>query len=145
MIVALGVILISICCILIAYHVRKMRKQNFTEYNTVEDLKRRIDELDEDNVEVESGKGTAKIIVPDIVDASESTRVSTQKEECKVYEVKPAENIEKTVIGSNKEEKDFVNTEIERVEDKEKEEDNNPIKEYNGIISKILDNNDDDE
>lgn len=121
--------------IVIIYVLNVMKQQNSEEYDTVEDLKKRIDELDNDNVEVAVGQKKAKIIVPDEVDPDESTRVSTQKEECKVYEVRPNENIEKKVIGSKEREKDFVNTEIERIEDKENEED--PIKENNGFFSKF--------
>lgn len=134
------VMVIIMACIVFAYCTHAMKTQNLDEYNQVEDLKRRIDELDDDNVEVDSKKGTAKIIVPDIVDSDEATRTSTQKEECKEYEVKPKQKIEKTVIGTDKKDEVFENTEIERVED-EKEEDDNPIKENEGIISKILKKN----
>lgn len=135
------IMLLVFAIAIMIYCTNLMKKQNHSEYYAVEDLKKRIDELDVDNVEVEAGQKKAKIIVPDIVDPDESTRVSTQNEECKVYEVRPAENIEKKVIGSKKREKDFVNTEIERVEDKE---DDNPIKENEGLISKILNKKDEE-
>lgn len=138
MIVVLGVIVIIVACILIVYYTNQMKKQNISEYNSVEDLKRRIDELDDDNVETNTAQGTAKIIVPDIVDPDESTRTSTQKEECKEYTVGPKQKIEKTVIGTDKKDETFVNTEIERVED------DNPIKEEEGLISKILKNKDEE-
>lgn len=128
---------IVIACIAFLYYTNKMKTQNLDEYNQVEDLKRRIDELDDDNVDVSSKTGTAKIIVPDIVDPEESTRTSTQKEECKVYEVGPKQKIEKTVVGTDKKDEVFENTEIERVED---EENDDPIKEEEGLISKILKN-----
>lgn len=139
MLVVVLVIAIVIACIVFFYCTSSMKTQNSDEYKQVEDLKRRIDELDDDNVEVNSKTGTAKIIVPDSVDPDESTRTSTQKQECKEYEVKPRQKIEKTVIGTDKEEV-FENTEIERVED----EDDEPIKENNGIISKILKKNDEE-
>ena len=141
MLVVVLVIVIVMACIAFFYCTSSMKTQNSEEYKQVEDLKRRIDELDDDNVEVDSKKGTAKIIVPDIVDAKESTRTSTQKEECKEYEVKPKQKIEKTVIGTNKKDEVFENTEIERVEDKK---DDDPIKENNGIISKLVKNNDEE-
>ena len=144
MMIVVGIMILVIGIIIAVYSVTMMKKQNCAEYDAVKDLKKRIDELDEDNVDVATGAKKATIIVPDIVDPDESTRVSTQKEECKVYEVRPNENIEKKVIGSKKREKDFVNTEIERVEDKEKEEDDNPIKEPEGLISKILKNDDEE-
>lgn len=143
MIVVVGIMLIFACVIMV-YYVSLMKKHNHAEYYAVEDLKRRIDELDVDNVDVDAGQKKSKIIVPDIVDADEATRVSTQKDECKVYEVRPNEKIEKTVIGSGKKEKDFVNTEIERMEDKKAEENDDPIKENEGLISKILKNNDEE-
>ncbi len=133
------VIAIVAAVIAFSYYAYVMKNQNLDEYNKVEDLKRRIDELDDDNVEVDSKTGTAKIIVPDIVNPDESTRTSTQNEECKVYEVGPKQKIEKTVVGTNKKDEVFENTEIERVED---EENDDPIKENNGIISKILKKND---
>ena len=128
--VILLIIVILVACIITMCYTLNMKKQNFEEYEAVEDLKKRIDELDNDNVDVASGQTKATIIVPDIVDSNESTRISTQKEECKVYEVRADEKIEKKVIGSKKQEKDFVNTEIERVEDKEE----NPIKENKGFF-----------
>ena len=135
-------LVIMVCALIIIFYCQTTRQtQDTEEYKQVEELKRRIDELDDDNVEVDSKKGTAKIIVPDIVDAKESTRTSTQNEECKVYEVGPKQKIEKTVVGTNKKDELFENTEIERVED---EEDDNPIKENNGIISKIFKNNDEE-
>ena len=136
----LALLVIVIACIAFFYYTNIMKNQNIDEYKQVEDLKRRIDELDDDNVEVDSKKGTAKIIVPDIVDPDEATRTSTQKQECKEYEVKPKQKIEKTVIGSDKDAEVFENTEIERVEDEE----DDPIKENNGIISKILKKNDEE-
>lgn len=138
-----GLLVIAIVAAVIAfcYFTNTMKTQNLDEYNQVEDLKRRIEELDDDNVEVDSKKGTGKIIVPDRVDPDESTRKSTQKEECKEYEVKPKQKIEKTVIGSDKKDEVFENVEIERVED---EEDDNPIKENNGILSKIIKKNDEE-
>ena len=141
MLVVVLVMVIIMACIAFGYYVYVMKNQNLDEYNQVEDLKRRIDELDDDNVEVDSKTGTAKIIVPDIVNPDESTRTSTQNEECKVYEVGPKQKIEKTVVGTNKKDELFENTEIERVED---EEDDNPIKENNGSISKIFKNNDEE-
>ena len=135
-------LVIMVCALIIIFYCQTTRQtQDTEEYKQVEELKRRIDELDDDNVAVDSKKGTAKIIVPDIVDAKESTRTSTQKEECKEYEVKPKQKIEKTVIGTNKKDEVFENTEIERVEDKK---DDDPIKENNGIISKLLKNNDEE-
>ena len=142
MLVLIGVILVGV--LISIYFVGMMKKQNYAEYEAVEDLKKRIEELDIDNVVVAPGQKKATIIVPDEVDSDESTRVSTQKEECKSFEVRPDENIEKKVIGSKKREKDFVNTEIERVEDKEKEEEDNPINENESFISKILKNNDEE-
>ena len=138
-----GLLVIAIVAAVIAfcYFTNIMKTQNLDEYNQVEDLKRRIEELDDDNVEVDSKKGTGKIIVPDRVDPDESTRKSTQKEECKEYEVKPKQKIEKTVIGSDKKDEVFENVEIERVED---EENDNPIKENNGILSKIIKKNDEE-
>lgn len=130
LLVLLGIIIVMFC-------VLTGKKHNSSEIDAVEDLKKRIDELDEDNVEVNTAQGGGKIIVPDIVDPDESTRKSTQKEECKEYTVGPKQKIEKTVIGSNKQEEVFVNTEIERVEDS----DDGPIKENEGFISKILKNN----
>ena len=135
------ILLIIMACIAFLYYTNAMKTQNIDEYKQVEDLKRRIDELDDDNVEVDPKKGTAKIIVPDIVDPDESTRTSTQKEECKEYEVKPKQKIEKTVIGTDKKDEVFENTEIERVED---EKDDNPIKENEGIISKIIKKNEEE-
>ena len=143
MIVVCGLLVMIFALIVVIYCTSAMKSRNAYEYDAVKDLKKRIDELDEDNVTVEDGQKKAKIIVPDIVDPDESTRVSTQNEECKVYEVRPDENIEKKVIGSKKREKDFVNTEIERIEDKEKEDDD-PIKENEGFISKILKKNDEE-
>ena len=140
MLVVLGVIVIIGACALLVYCTSKMRQQNLSEYNTVEDLKRRIDELDDDNVETNTNQGSAKIIVPDIVDPDESTRTSTQKEECKEYTVGPKQKIEKTVIGTDKKDETFVNSEIERVEDEE----DDPIKEKEGLISKILKNKDEE-
>ena len=135
-------LVIMVCALIIIFYCQTTRQtQDTEEYKQVEELKRRIDDLDDYNVEVDSKKGTAKIIVPDIVDAKESTRTSTQKEECKEYEVKPKQKIEKTVIGTNKKDEVFENTEIERVEDKK---DDDPIKENNGIISKLLKNNDEE-
>lgn len=137
-------LVIAIVAAVIAFYffTNTMKTQNIDEYNQVEDLKRRIEELDDDNVEVDSKKGTGKIIVPDRVDPEESTRKSTQKEECKVYEVKPKQKIEKTVIGTDKKDEVFENVEIERVEDEE--DDDNPIKENNGILSKIIKKNDEE-
>lgn len=140
MLVVLGVIVIIGACALLVYYTSQMRQQNLSEYNTVEDLKRRIDELDDDNVETNANQGSAKIIVPDIVDPDESTRTSTQKEECKEYTVGPKQKIEKTVIGTDKKDETFVNSEIERVEDEE----DDPIKENEGLISKILKNKDEE-
>lgn len=140
MLVVLGVIVIIGACALLVYCTSKMRQQNLSEYNSVEDLKRRIDELDDDNVETSANQGSAKIIVPDIVDPEESTRTSTQKEECKEYTVGPKQKIEKTVIGTDKKDETFVNSEIERVEDEE----DDPIKEEEGLISKILKNKDEE-
>ena len=139
----ISLLVIVIACVAVFYYINAMKNQNLDEYKQVEDLKRRIDELDDDNVEVDSKKGTAKIIVPDSVDAKESTRISTQKEECKEYEVGPKQKIEKTVVGTNKKDEVFENSEIERVED-EKADNDDPIKENNGIISKILKNNDEE-
>ncbi len=130
------IIAIVAACIAFCYYTNAMKTQNLDEYNQVEDLKRRIDELDDDNVDVSSKTGKAKIIVPDIVNPDESTRTSTQKEECKVYEVGPKQKIEKTVVGTDKKDEVFENTEIERVEDEE----DDPIKEEEGLISKILKN-----
>lgn len=135
------VIAIVAACIVFCYFTNVMKTQNLDEYNQVEDLKRRIDELDDDNVDVSSKTGTAKIIVPDIVNPDESTRTSTQKEECKEYEVGPKQKIEKTIVGTNKKDEVFENTEIERVED-EKEDD--PIKEKESLVSKILKKNDEE-
>lgn len=137
----LALLVIVIACIAFFYYTNIMKNQNIDEYKQVEDLKRRIDELDDDNVEVDSKKGTAKIIVPDIVDPDEATRTSTQKQECKEYEVKPKQKIEKTVVGTDKKDEVFENSEIERVEDKE---DDDPIKENKGIMSKLFKNNDEE-
>lgn len=134
------IMVIIMASIVLIYCTYAMKTQNLDEYNQVEDLKRRIDELDDDNVDVSSKTGTAKIIVPDIVNTDESTRTSTQNEECKVYEVGPKQKIEKTVVGTNKKDELFENTEIERVEDKE----DDPIKENKGIVSKILKKNDEE-
>ena len=131
-------LVIVVACVVFLYYTNAIKKQNIDEYKQVEDLKRRIDELDEDNVVVDSKKGTAKVIVPDVVDAKESTINSTQKEECKEYEVGPKQKIEKSVVGTNKKENIFENTEIERVED---EENDNPIKENQNLVSKILKKN----
>ena len=98
--------------IIVLYYKNATQTQDAEEYKQVEDLKRRIDELDVDNVAVDSKKGTAKIIVPDIVYAKESNITSKQKEECKEYEVKPKQKIEKTVIGTNKKDEVFENTEL---------------------------------
>ena len=136
MLLIISLVLLVVC--LIDYTL-KMKNQNLTEYNQVEELKKRIDELDDDNVET-TKKGTGKIIVPDIVDPDESTLKSTQKEECKEYVVGPKQKIEKTVIGKENKTEVFENTEIERVEDEE----DDPIKENEGFISKILNNNDDE-
>lgn len=135
------IIAIIAACVVFCYCTNAMKTQNLDEYNQVEDLKRRIDELDDDNVDVSSKTGTAKIIVPDAVDPDESTRTSTQKEECKVYEVGPKQKIEKTVVGTNKKDELFENTEIERVED---EKDDNPIKENESLVSKIFKKNDEE-
>lgn len=140
MLVVVLVIVVVMACVALVYYTSSMKSQNLDEYKQVEDLKRRIDELDDDNVEVNSQTGTAKIIVPDIVDPDESTRTSTQKEECKEYTVKAKQKIEKTVIGTDKKDQIFENTEIERVEDEE----DSPIKENNGIISKLLNNKDEE-
>lgn len=140
MLIALVGILSIVALCIISLYTYKMKEQNLSEYNNVEDLKRRIDELDDDNVDTDS-TGTAKIIVPDIVDSNEATRKSTQKEECKEYTVGPKQKIEKTVIGEENKTETFVNTKIERVEDEE----DNPIKENEGLISKILKNNKDEE
>lgn len=134
MFVLLGMMLILVSCVVIAYYTIQMKKRNVTEVYDIENLKKRIDELDEDNVETTDESETAKIIVPDIVDSNESTIKSTQKEECKEYEVGPKQKIEKTVIGTYKKDEVFVNNEIERVEDEE------PIKENKGLIGKILKN-----
>lgn len=134
MFVLLGMMLILVSCVVIAYYTIQMKKRNATEVYDIENLKKRIDELDEDNVETTDESETAKIIVPDIVDSNESTIKSTQKEECKEYEVGPKQKIEKTVIGTDKKDEVFVNNEIERVEDEE------PIKENKGLIGKILKN-----
>ena len=96
--------------------------------------------LDDDNITT-SSQGTGKIIVPDVVDPDESTLKSTQKEECKEYTVGPKQKIEKTVIGKESKTEVFENTEIERIED---EEDEGPIKENEGLISKILNNKDEE-
>ena len=134
------VLVIVMACVAFVYYTSTMKSQNLDEYKQVEELKRRIDELDDDNVDVNSQTGTAKIIVPDAVDPDESTRTSTQKEECKEYTVKAKQKIEKTVIGTDKKDQTFENTEIERVEDKE----DDPIKENNGILSKLLNNNEEE-
>ena len=141
MLILVLVILIIMACIVLGYYTNVMKNQNIDEYNQVEDLKRRIDELDYDNVNVNKQSGTTKIIVPDEVDSDESTRISTQKEECKEYVVGPNQKIEKTVVGTNKKDKVFENTEIERVE---YEEDDELIKENNGILSKIIKKNDEE-
>ena len=129
-IIFITVMLVAIT--LVIFYVNSMKQQNISEKDVVEGLKKRIDELDNDNVDTDSNS-TAKIIVPDAVDPDESTRVSTQNEECKVYEVGPKQKIEKTVIGSDKKEKVFENTEIERVDHTD-----DPIKENEGFISKII-------
>ncbi len=138
--VMLLIISLLILCVCLVVYTRKMKNQNLTEYNQVEELKKRIDELDDDNIDV-TPKGTGKIIVPDAVDPDESTLKSTQKEECKEYTVGPKQKIEKTVIGKENKTEIFENTEIERVED---EEDDDPIKENEGLISKILNNKDEE-
>lgn len=132
-----GFIIIMFLAMTVAIiYVNLMKNQNIEEYKSVEELKRRIDELDDDNVKTDNGTKTAKIIVPDIVNPDESTRTSTQKEECKEYEVGPKQKIEKTVIGTDKKDEIFVNTEIERVEDEE----DSPIKEKESLLSKIIKN-----
>ena len=141
MVVLLGVIVIVAACFAIAFYTNQMKIQNLDEYNQVEDLKRRIDELDDDNVET-TAEGTGKIIVPDAVDPDDATIKSTQKEDCKVYDVAPKQKIEKTIIGSDEKTETFINTEIERVED---EEDDNPIKEEESLVEKILKNKKDEE
>ncbi len=141
MVVLLGVLIIIASCLAISFYTKKMKIQNIEEYNQVEDLKRRIDELDDDNVET-TVEGTGKIIVPDAVDPDDATRKSTQKEDCKVYTVGPKQKIEKTVVGSDEKTETFVNTEIERVED---EKNDNPIKEEESLVEKILKNKKDEE
>ena len=140
--VVVGIILIICGLIVIGCFIIQMKSRNTAEYDMVNDLKKRIDELENDNVDVAPENKKAKIIVPDIVDADESTNVSTQKEECKVYEVAPNEKIEKVVVGSNEEKEDvFINNEIERVEDEEFE----VIKENKSFVSKLLNNKKDEE
>ena len=139
MVVLLIISLLLLIVCLVVYTL-KMKTQNLTEYNQVEDLNRRIDELDDDNITT-SSQGTGKIFVPDVVDPDESTLKSTQKEECKEYTVGPKQKIEKTVIGKESKTEVFENTEIERIED---EEDEGPIKENEGLISKILNNKDEE-
>lgn len=132
----LKIMYVLVCaCIIYLIYKTTVKQQNSEEYKQVEDLKRRIEELDMDNVDIDPKTGKAKILVPDIVDAKEATRVSTQKEECKEYEVSPNEKIEKTVLGTSQKDEIFENTEIERVEDKEGDD---PIKEPQGFIGKIL-------
>ena len=140
MVVLLGVLIIIASCLAISFYTKKMKIQNIEEYNQVEDLKRRIDELDDDNVET-TVEGTGKIIVPDAVDPDDDT-IKSQKEDCKVYTVGPKQKIEKTVVGSDEKTETFVNTEIERVED---EKNDNPIKEEESLVEKILKNKKDEE
>ena len=137
--VTLLIIALLILVVCLVVYTKKMKSQNLTEYNQVEELKKRIDELDDDNIDVTS-KGTGKIIVPDIVDTNDATLKSTQKEECKEYTVGPKQKIEKTVIGKEEKTEIFENTEIERVEDKE----DDPIKEHEGLISKVLNKKDEE-
>ena len=131
MVVLLGVLIIIASCLAISFYTKKMKIQNIEEYNQVED----------DNVET-TVEGTGKIIVPDAVDPDDATRKSTQKEDCKVYTVGPKQKIEKTVVGSDEKTETFVNTEIERVED---EKNDNPIKEEESLVEKILKNKKDEE
>ena len=59
MVMLLIISLVLLVVWLIVYTL-KMKNQNLTEYNQVEELKKRIDELDDDNVET-TKKGTGKI------------------------------------------------------------------------------------
>lgn len=81
------------------------------------------------------------IIVPDEVDAKQSTRKSTQAEECKKYDV-TKKGIEKIVIKDGIKEKSskFENTENIEKEDiySNYEENDNPIKEKKSLLSKLF-------
>ena len=123
----LVLLIIAMVCLGLAIYTYLMKNCNSEEYNKIEELKRRIDELDNDNVEVDSKSGKAKVIVPDIVDSNESAKTSTQSEECKEYDVGPKQKVERVVIQSFS-----------------KDEDDEPIKENNGILSKKIKNNDEE-
>lgn len=140
MLVVLGSIIILLSVLIICYCKLKMKKDDVAENYDLENLRKRIDELDDENLEANnSSNGSAKIVVPDEVDVNDATKKSTQKEECKEYEINNLNaKIEKTIIseGKTKTEENFVNDEI--LINNKNDDDNNPIQENDGIISKLL-------
>lgn len=92
-------LLIIVTGIIIGVLAIKLKNTEMPSNDQIKDLKRRIDELDNDNVDVtENGKG--KVVVPDSVDVDDATEKSTQKEDCKEYMVRPKQKVEKVVIKS---------------------------------------------
>ena len=97
--------LIGVICFIvlmvIVYNNFSKRSQDDSGSEELKELNRKITELDIENVET-SEEGIAKVIIPDSVNAEESTLKSTQKEECKEVIVEPKEKIEKIVVeGEN--------------------------------------------
>lgn len=97
--------LIGIICfialMIIAYNNFSKSSQDSSDSEEIKELNRKITELDIENVETNE-EGIAKVIIPDAVNAEESTLKSTQKEECKEVIVGPKEKIEKIVVeGEN--------------------------------------------
>lgn len=95
-----GIFIVIAVLGIITYYILRMRIQKNSNFNQVEEIKRKINELDVDNVETTT-QGTGKIVIPDIVDTEETTKKSMQKEDCKEYIVSPNQKIEKTVIKNN--------------------------------------------
>lgn len=133
LVILMIIIMIIIAIIVTIYCTSTMSRQNVEEKYEMENLRKRIDELDDDDDFGTTGTGkTIKIMVPDNVDIKDPTKKSTQKEDCKEYTVRTDAKIEKTVIsGDNKKTESFVNDEISTAND---EDDDNPIKENKKIF-----------
>lgn len=81
-----------------------------------------------------------KVIVPDRVDSQESTRFSTQSDECKVYDnVNRYENVIVEKVGKSNTTNTKINNYKKYEEDPIKEYEDNPIKEgADGFFSRLF-------
>lgn len=86
-----------------------------------------------------------QIIVPDVVDPEESTRKSTQAEECKIYKnVKSRRNIIVENVGKQNKNYNQNSNDMKELTYSKYDYEDDPIQKEDGLLSKLFRNKNDD-